>query len=135
VKERDTNRVYVKVMLPDAEGKRLSGKQLYIIFDWVCKEGTTVVATDDFMSYGILDRKDEEKFVPVTVNHSMGQFSAENGVHTDGIENFWSLVKWQYIGTHRHYSVKYMQNYIDEMCFRQSNRGMETPSTRYLSSA
>jgi hypothetical protein len=27
------------------------------------------------------------------------------------------------MGTHHHYSVKHMQGYIDEMCFRQSNRG------------
>jgi hypothetical protein len=47
-------------MLPDAKGKWFSGKQLYTILDWVCKEGTTV-ATDDFISYGIFDRKEGEQ--------------------------------------------------------------------------
>jgi transposase-like protein len=121
VKERGTNRVYAKVALPDAEGKRLSGKQLYAILDHVCKERTTV-ASDDFRSYGILDRKAERKFYHVTVNHSLGQFSAGNGIHTNNIENFWSLIKRQFMGTHHHYSVKHMQGYIDEMCFRQGHR-------------
>jgi hypothetical protein len=56
------------------------------------------------------------------VNHSLGQFSAGNGIDTNGIESFWSLVKREYIGTHHHYSVKYAQNYIDEMGFRRNNR-------------
>jgi hypothetical protein len=56
------------------------------------------------------------------VNHSVGRFGAGNGIHTNNIDNFWSLVKRQYIGTHHHYSVKYMRLYIDEMCFRQNNR-------------
>jgi hypothetical protein len=58
-------------MLPDAESKRFSGKQCYVILDWVCKEGTTV-ATGDFRSYSIIDRKEEQKFVHRTVNHSLG---------------------------------------------------------------
>jgi hypothetical protein len=89
---RGMNQFYAKVMLPDAEGKRLSGKQLYAILDWVCKEETTV-ATDDFRSYGILDRKEEEKFVHVTINHSLRQFSAQNGIHPNHSENFLNLVK------------------------------------------
>jgi len=122
IKERGTNRVYAQVALPDENGKKLSGKQLLAVLDKVCQDGTTI-ATDDFSSYGILDRKDVKRFIHVTVNHSMGQYSAGDGVHTNNIENFWSLIKRQYIGTHHHYSVKYMQLYIDEMCFRQSHRG------------
>ena len=56
------------------------------------------------------------------MNHSIGQYSEGNGIHTNGIESFWSLVKREYLGTHHHYSVKYMQYYIDEMSFRQNNR-------------
>jgi hypothetical protein len=122
VKERNSKRVYATVALPNEEGKKLSGKQLLAVLDKVCKDGT-VVASDDFSGYNILNHATPNKFVHITVNHSLGQFSAGNGVHTNNIENFWSLVKRQWIGTHHHYSVKYMQNYINEMCFRQSNRG------------
>jgi hypothetical protein len=122
VKERNSKQVYAQVMLPNEEGKKLSGRQLLSVLDEVCKEETTV-ASDDFSGYSILDKKTPKKYIHVSVNHSMGQFSAGNGIHTNGIESFWSLVKREYIGTHHHYSVKYTQCYIDEMSFRQNNRG------------
>jgi transposase-like protein len=121
VKERNSKQVYAKVMLPNKEGKKLSGKQLLSILDEVCKEGTAVIS-DDFSSYKILDKETEKKYIHFSVNHSQGQYSAGNGIHTNGIEGFWSLVKREYYGTHHHYSVKYMQYYIDEMSFRQNNR-------------
>jgi len=121
VKERGTKRVFARVATPNEKGQKLTGKQLMDILDKVCKEGTTV-ASDDFSGYRILDKETEKKYVHVTVNHSVGQFSAGDGVHTNNIENFWSMVKRQWFGTHHHYSVKYMQGYIDEMCFRQNHR-------------
>ena len=121
VKERSSKEVYAKVMLPNKAGKKLSGKQLLSVLDEVCKEETTVIS-DDFKGYKILDKKTENKYLHLTVNHSLGQYSAGNGIHTNNIESFWSLVKREYIGTHHHYSVKYMRRYIDEMCFRQNNR-------------
>ncbi|GMO53061.1 MAG: hypothetical protein Pg6C_19180 [Treponemataceae bacterium] len=121
VKERNSKQVYAQVMLPNEEGKKLSGKQLLSVLDEVCKEGTLVIS-DDFSGYAILDKKTEKNYIHVSVNHSLGQFSAGNGIDTNGIESFWSLVKREYIGTHHHYSVKYTQNYIDEMSFRQNNR-------------
>ncbi|MDR0539346.1 MAG: IS1595 family transposase [Spirochaetaceae bacterium] len=121
VKERSSTQVYAQVMLPDEEGKKLTGKQLLSVLDTVCKDGTTV-ASDDFSGYNILDKKTKKNYIHVSVNHSAGQYSAGNGIHTNGIEGFWSLVKREYVGTHHHYSVKYMQHYIDEMSFRQNNR-------------
>jgi hypothetical protein len=103
------------------EGQKITGKQLLSILDKVCKNETTVVS-DDFTGYKILDKKTENKFLHLTVNHSQGQYSAGDGIHTNSIESFWSLVKRAYVGTHHHYSVKYMQKYIDEMCFRQNNK-------------
>ena len=121
-KARSSKRVYAKVALPNAKGQKLSGKQLLAVLDKVCKDGTTV-ASDDFSGYNILNHM--KQYFHVTVNHSIGQYSAGNGIHTNNIENFWSLIKRQYIGTHHHYSVKYMQAYIDEMCFRQNHQGSE----------
>jgi len=121
VKERSSKQVFAKVMFPNEEGQTLTGKQLISVLDEVCKKGTTVVS-DDFSGYNILDKQTEKEYIHVSVNHSAGQFSAGNGIHMNNIESFWSLVKRQYIGTHHHYSVKYMQLYIDEMSFRQNNR-------------
>ena len=118
VKERDTKQVYAQVMLPNSEGKNLTGKQLLAVIEKVCKDGTTIIS-DDFKGYNILNKK--QKFHHLSVNHSLGEFC--NGfVHTNNIENFWNLIKKQYHGTHHWYSEKYTQNYIDEMCFRQNHR-------------
>jgi len=121
VKERRTKDVYARVAVPDGNGQRLPGRRLLSVLDEVCGKGTTVIS-DNFSGYNILDRKTQSGFYHVTVNHLAGEFSAGRGIHTNNIENFWSLVKREYIGTHHHYSVKYMQNYINEMCFRQNNR-------------
>jgi hypothetical protein len=82
VKERSSKRVYAQVALPNEEGKKLSGKQLLGILDKVCKDRTTV-ASDDFRGYKILDRKHKNNFFHVTVNYSIGQFTARDGTHTN----------------------------------------------------
>jgi hypothetical protein len=86
------------------------------------KPATTVI-TDDFKSYGILDKKDSQYF-HVKVNHSQGEYcnSKNPWIHTNGIESIWALAKRAYIGIYHHYSLKYMQRYMDELSFRQSHR-------------
>ena len=125
IKERDGNRVFAQVALPNQQGKKLSGKQLLELLDKVVKSNSIVV-TDDFRSYGILDRQinkdnmgDYHHFV---VNHSLKQYSAGDGVHTNGIESFWALLKRGVYGTYHHISVKLLQDYVNEFCFRQNNR-------------
>lgn len=121
VKERSSNKVYAQVALPNKKGQKLTGKQLFKILDKVCKDNTTVM-TDDFSSYNFLDRENINKYVRLTVNHSSGQFYAGNGIHTNGIESFWSVLKRGIYGTYHHVSVKYLQNYVNEFCFRQNHR-------------
>jgi transposase-like protein len=123
VKERSSKKVYAKVALPNAAGQKLTGKQLLAILDAVCKDDTTVIS-DDFGGYNILD-KEASKFVHLSVNHSAGQF-AMGKIHTNNIENFWSILKRMHFGTYHKISVKYMQRYVDECCFRQNNRENST---------
>jgi transposase-like protein len=122
IRERNTGRVYLQVMLPDKEGKKLTGKQLLEGIAKTCKEGA-IVMTDEFKSYGILDKKDS-KYIRFSVNHKKGEYCSHKNpeVHTNGIESVWALVKRAYRGTYHHYSVKYMQKYVDEVAFRQSNK-------------
>jgi len=47
---------------------------------------------------------------------------AEDGVHTGFIENAWSLFKRGLVGIFHHVSAKYLQDYLDEFCFRYSHR-------------
>jgi transposase-like protein len=109
-------------MQPNEEGKKLTGKQLIDVIEKTCKEGT-IVNTDEFKSYGILDCKEQkEKYTHVTVNHSKGQYYAGNGIHTNGIDNFWGVMKNGIRGTYHHISGQHMQKYIDDFAFRQNTR-------------
>jgi transposase-like protein len=121
VRERSSGKVYTQVALPNEKGQKLTGKQLLGVPEKVTADGTTVVS-DDFSGYKILDKNLPNGFVHLTVNHSAGQFSAGNGVHTNGIENFWSMLKRMQYGTYHKISVKYLRRYVDECAFRYGNR-------------
>jgi transposase-like protein len=98
IKERSTTKVYVKFMPSNEKGEKLTRKQLLGVIKEVCKEGT-IVATDDYSSYKILDKKRQRKiYGHVTVCHSKGQYFKDGGIHTNGIENFWSILKRGIIG-------------------------------------
>jgi transposase-like protein len=58
------------------------------------------------------------------VIHSRGEY-VRGDVHTNGIENFWSLVKRQIIGQHHFVSVKHLQRYLNECAFKFNNRDAE----------
>ena len=84
-----------------------------------------VVITDDFKGYNIMkhEKTNPEKFTHISVCHSLGKFSARKDLHTNGIESFWAILKRAIIGSYHHVSTKYLQNYVNECCFRQNNRG------------
>ena len=120
IKERNTGRVYAVVANKNEEGKQISGKQLFDILKKVCKDGTTVM-TDQLSSYNILDKENEKRFVRLKVDHSV-TYSLGKGIHTNGIESFWAIVKRGVYGIYHHISVAYMQDYINEFCFRLNYR-------------
>ena len=45
-----------------------------------------------------------------------------DGVHTNFIENAWSLFKRGLVGMFHHVSAKHLQAYLDEFAFRYSHR-------------
>lgn len=51
--------------------------------------------TDQYSGYNILDKENEKNFIRVKVDHSV-TYSLGNGVHTNGIESFWAIVKEEY---------------------------------------
>ena len=120
VKERSSGKVHAVVANFNVEGKQLSGKQLFSVLKKVCKDGTTVM-TDQYSGYNILDKENEKNFIRVKVDHSV-TYSLGNGVHTNGIESFWAIVKRGIYGIYHHVSVNYMQRYMDEFCFRLNHR-------------
>ena len=64
-----------------------------------------------------------DKFTHISVCHSLGEFSAGKGLHTNGIEGLWAILKRSIIGNYHHVLTKYLQQYVNECCFRQNNRG------------
>jgi transposase-like protein len=131
IKERSSRHVHAKIMPFDEKGERLTGKQLLEELEKKCESGTSII-TDEYPGYEILDRPPkvdlsllDDGYAPPpsyghhTVCHKGGRFTAGPGIHTNGIEGFWSLLKGSF-GTYRKMTVKYMQRYVDEICFRQN---------------
>jgi len=114
--DREQRKVYAKVSLPNKEGKKLSGNQLLAILNEVCKNKATVI-TDEFTGYSIL-RKTE--YVHLVIDHTKG--FVDDFVHTNNVESFWAILKRGIYGIYHHVSVKYLQNYVNEFCFRFNNR-------------
>jgi len=119
VYERDSKRVVAKVMRPNEEGKKLSGKQLLDVLETACRSGTQVM-TDEFSGYNILDRRNCNNMVRLVIDHSKGY--VDGLIHTNSIESFWALLKRGIHGVYHHVSVKHLQKYVDEFVFRMNNR-------------
>ena len=75
--------------------------------------------TDDFPGYknAVGNLKDRHH----RINHSKKNY-AVGDIHTNTIENAFSLLKRGLMGTWHKVSAKHLQAYLDEMCFRFNNR-------------
>lgn len=79
------------------------------------KEGAEVY-TDSFLSYGGL----APDYVHKVINHA--EEYVNGSVHTNGIENFWSLLKRSLKGTYVSVMPFHLFRYVDEQSFRFNNR-------------
>ncbi len=52
-------------------------------------------------------------------------------VHTQGIENFWNLLKRSLNGTYVAVEPFHMDRYVDEQVFRYNNRRNKTDADRF----
>ena len=55
------------------------------------------------------------------VNHGSGEYVKDGIIHTNNIENFWSIMKRGYIGIYHYWSRKHLHRYINEYEFRYNN--------------
>jgi transposase-like protein len=108
--DRETRQVRAK-LIPDVTRETLQNEILREI-----DRGATVY-TDGATGYDNLARKE---FVHETVNH-MEEY-VRGQVHTQGIENFWSLLKRGLKGTYIAVEPFHLSKYVDEQVFRFNNR-------------
>jgi transposase-like protein len=80
------------------------------------QEGTPVY-TDAFMSYVGLNKKFNHKIIDHAERYVEGR------VHTNGLENFWSLLKRGLKGTYVSTEPFHLFRYLDEQAWRYNNRG------------
>ena len=85
-------------------------------------EDVDVIMTDDFSSYpfamkraGVAPEKHK------TINHSKKVYVAGD-IHTNTVENAFSLLKRGLMGTWHHVSAKHLASYLNEMMFRFNRR-------------
>ena len=76
------------------------------------------VHTDEFSSYLWLDASE---FVHESVNHTE-TYVRDGRIHTNGVENVWSLFKRGITGVFHKVSAKYLPLYLNEFSFRFNNR-------------
>ncbi len=86
------------------------------------------VYTDALMSYQGLD----DAYVHGVIDHAVSY--VEGQVHTNGLENFWSLLKRTLKGTYVSVDPVHLFRYLDEQVFRYNNR-KENDSARFLKAA
>jgi transposase-like protein len=120
--DRETRKVRLN-LIPDVTRETLQEMILEHI-----EKGSTVY-TDDHSGYRHMDAKTSE-FVHASVNHIYEYVRGE--VHTNGIENFWSLFKRMLNGTYVAVEPFHLAKYAGEQAFRFNNRATkDNPLTDY----
>ncbi|MGA2350389.1 MAG: IS1595 family transposase [Terracidiphilus sp.] len=108
--DRDARKVRAQV-IPNVKRDTLQAAIISAI------EAGSTVYTDSAPAYDNLAMK---KFVHETVNHVEEYVRGQ--VHTQGIENFWSLLKRGLSGTYVAVEPFHLDRYVDEQAFRYNNR-------------
>ena len=86
------------------------------------------VNTDALRSYRGLD----DEYTHNVIDHAEAYVDGQ--VHTNGCENFWSLLKRAIKGTYVAVEPFHLFRYLDEQCFRFNNRKM-TDAQRFAHAA
>jgi transposase-like protein len=79
------------------------------------EKGSTV-CTDALMSYDDLEKDYDRRVIDHAVSYAQGH------VHTNGLENFWSLLKRALKGTYVNVEPFHLFRYLDEQAFRFNER-------------
>jgi len=107
--DRDARQVRAKVV-PDVKRETLQNEVLQNV-----KYGSAVY-TDDSVGYDKL----HARYIHDVVNHA--EAYVRGRVHTNGLENFWCLLKRSLKGTYVAVEPFHLERYVDEQAFRYNNR-------------
>ncbi len=107
--DRESRQVRAKVV-PNVKRETLQKEILQNV-----KYGSAVY-TDQAVAYDTLHRR----YIHETVNHA--ETYVRGQVHTNGLENFWSLMKRNLSGTYVAVEPYHLDRYLDEQMFRFNNR-------------
>jgi transposase-like protein len=88
-------------------------------------EGGSYVFSDAWVAYNGLDRE----YIHQVIDHA--EKYVDGNVHTNGIENFWSLLKRGLKGTYISVEPFHLFRYLDEQAFRFNNRKV-SDSARFV---
>jgi|SRR5581483_9120018 len=107
----------------EARVKVVGGRKRHHVVREIVKnvEEGSKIYTDELRSYDALTAK----YAHQVIDHTEA-YVREN-VHTNGLENFWSLFKRALKGTYVSVEPFHLQAYADEQCFRFNNRKMTDP--------
>jgi transposase-like protein len=105
-----TSRVKLKVV------KTTKRKELWSEVEKGVQKGAEVF-TDSLKSYEGLD---EQEYVHKVIDHA--ECYAKGEVHTNGLQNFWSLLKRGILGTYVSVEPFHLFRYLDEQAFRFNER-------------
>jgi transposase-like protein len=108
--DRDAREIRTKV-IPNVRRETLQNEILNNV------EYGSKVYTDAAIAYESLGKT----FVHEVVNHAREYVNGQ--VHTNGLENFWSLFKRNVRGTYVAVEPFHLDRYLDEQVFRFNNRG------------
>lgn len=107
--KKSASRIIAEV-LPVVNKKELSGR----IRKYVLK--TAEIHTDKYGGYDNL----QKEFTHKVVDHA--ECYVKDNVHTNGLENFWSLLKRTIKGTYVHCAPFHLHRYLGEQVYRFNNR-------------
>ncbi len=76
----------------------------------------SLIITDEFRGYWGLKNVADHKVVDHTKCFSVGD------INTNSIESFWALLKRGIVGQYHKVSIKHLNEYVDEFCYRFNNK-------------
>lgn len=108
-RDAECSKVVARVV-PDGKRSTLAGN----IRD--CVEPGSIIYTDCHPSYNKL----HEEYLHAMIDHAIAYVAGH--VHTNGMENFWSLLKRTLSGTYVSVDAPHLCRYVDEQVFRFNER-------------